>query len=121
MAQNLHRLRWATGSSVLIGGLRGRGLSSEGISAARFAGNALASRVEVPMEIMSNFGILPSMPENIRSRMLEVAVVQRGRHSWEWRLHTGDEVHVCGFEATRDAARFVAYGMFFSMLAGGWM
>jgi hypothetical protein len=30
-------------------------------------------------------------------------------------------VHVCGFEASRIAARFAAYDTMFAMLAGGWV
>ena len=60
------------------------------------------------------------MIETPPNRILEVTVVQRGPHSWEWRTHTGDRVHVYGNEKTRVAARLAAYDMYFTMLAGGW-
>jgi primosomal replication protein N len=60
------------------------------------------------------------MPENLRTRMIEMSVIQSGQRSWEWRLYTGKQVHVCGFEATRVAARFAAYDSLIAMLAGGW-
>ena len=60
------------------------------------------------------------MAEKSRPKLLEVSVVERGPGSWEWRTHTGDDVHVCGFEVSRLAARFAAYDAMFSMLAGGW-
>jgi hypothetical protein len=60
------------------------------------------------------------MAKNTATRLLEISIVRRGPHSWEWRAFAGNEVLVCGFEASRMAARFAAYDMVFTMLAGGW-
>jgi hypothetical protein len=59
------------------------------------------------------------MVEKSRTKILEVSVIERGPQSWEWRMHTGDDVHVCGFEISRMAARFSGYDAMFQMLAAG--
>lgn len=38
------------------------------------------------------------MAEKSRTKLLEVSVFERGPKSWEWRMHSGEDVHVCGFE-----------------------
>jgi len=63
---------------------------------------------------------IAKMAEKSRTKLLEVSVVERGPLSWEWRVHTGDDVLVCGFESSRLAARVAGYDTIFSMLAGGW-
>ena len=60
------------------------------------------------------------MAKKSRIRMLEISVFERGPNSWEWRTHTGDDVHVCGFETSRLAARFAVYDAMLQMLAAGW-
>jgi hypothetical protein len=57
--------------------------------------------------------------EKHRTKLLEVSVIERGAQSWEWRVHTGDNVHVCGFELSRMAARFSGYDAMFQILADG--
>jgi hypothetical protein len=59
------------------------------------------------------------MAEKYRTKLLEVSVIERGAHSWEWRVHTGEHVHVCGFEVSRMAARFSGYDAMFQILAAG--
>jgi hypothetical protein len=51
--------------------------------------------------------------------LLEVDVVQRGVASWEWKVYSGDNVHVCGFEQTGLAARFAGNDARFLILASG--
>jgi len=59
------------------------------------------------------------MDEKYRTKLLEVSVVERGPQSWEWRLNSGDDVCVCGFEISRMAAQFSGYDAMFQMLAAG--
>jgi hypothetical protein len=59
------------------------------------------------------------MAEKYRTKLLEVSVIERGPHSWEWRAHTGDDVYVCGFEVSRMAAHFSGYDAMFQILAAG--
>jgi hypothetical protein len=50
-----------------------------------------------------------------------MTVFQRGAQSWEWRVHTGDHVHVCGFEISQMAARYAGYSTLFQMLGSVWL
>jgi hypothetical protein len=59
------------------------------------------------------------MVETFSTALLEVDVVQRDVASWEWRVRSGDDVHVCGFEQTQLAARFAGNDARFLILASG--
>jgi hypothetical protein len=59
------------------------------------------------------------MAEMSHTRLLEVDVVQLDAASWEWRVYSGDDVHVCGFEQTLLAARFAGNDARFLILASG--
>jgi hypothetical protein len=59
------------------------------------------------------------MDEISHSPLLEVDVVQQDVASWEWRVYSGDDVHVCGFEKTKLAARFAGNDARFLILASG--
>jgi hypothetical protein len=54
--------------------------------------------------------------------LLEVAIVERSTSSWEWSIHFGTEVLICGFESTHTGARFAGYDALFQILssASGW-
>jgi hypothetical protein len=60
------------------------------------------------------------MHQNFRTNMLEVVVIERGALSWEWRVHSGSQIVVCGFATTRLAAGVAGHNALFMMLASGW-
>jgi hypothetical protein len=59
---------------------------------------------------------MDKMPQTL---LLEVDVVQVDISSWEWRVYSGDKVHVCGFAETQLAARFAGNDARFLIFASG--
>lgn len=54
-------------------------------------------------------------------RTLEVVVNERGPAFWEWKVNSGPELLLCGFESSRIAAQFAGNDTMFLLLASGWM
>jgi hypothetical protein len=59
------------------------------------------------------------MAQKSRTKLLEVAIVERSTSSWEWSIHLGTEVLIGGFESTHTGARFAGYDALFQILAAG--
>jgi hypothetical protein len=59
------------------------------------------------------------MAQKSRTKLLEVAIVERSTSSWEWSVHFGTEVLIGGFESTHTGARFAGYDALFQILASG--
>jgi hypothetical protein len=60
------------------------------------------------------------MAQKARTGLLEVTIVGRSAASWEWQVHSGPEILICGFESTRLAASFAGNDALFLILASGW-
>jgi hypothetical protein len=62
------------------------------------------------------------MAQKSRTKLLEVAIVERSASSWEWSVHFGTEVLISGFESTHTGARFAGNDALFQILASepGW-
>jgi hypothetical protein len=62
------------------------------------------------------------MAQKSRTKLLEVAIVERSTSSWEWSVHFGAEVLICGVESTHAGARFAGNDALFQILASapGW-
>lgn len=63
---------------------------------------------------------IPGMAQTASPKLLEVTVIGRNSHSWEWQVHAGNEIVVLGYENTRLGARFAGNDAMFLMLASGW-
>jgi hypothetical protein len=62
------------------------------------------------------------MAQKSQTKLLEVSIVERSESSWEWSVHFGAEVLICGTESTHTGARFAGYDALFLILASapGW-
>jgi hypothetical protein len=59
------------------------------------------------------------MAKNSNGKLLEVAVIERDRASWEWQVEHNGTILVCGFEKTKLEARFAGNDAMFLILASG--
>ena len=60
------------------------------------------------------------MAEKSRSTLLEVVIQEHDIASWEWRVCSGPDLLVCGYESSRVAASFAGHDRLFLILALGW-
>jgi len=75
---------------------------------------------EFRVENRSSAAHISQMTQDARTPLLEVVVMKRTPHSWEWQVRAGDEILVVGFESTLIAARFAGNDARFLSLAKGW-
>jgi hypothetical protein len=61
------------------------------------------------------------MTQKPPTKLLDVVVDERGPEFWEWRVYSGRNLLLSGFESSRLAARFAGNDTLFLLLASGWM
>ena len=59
------------------------------------------------------------MAEKSRTTLLEVVIQKHDIASWEWRVCSGPDVRVSGFESSRAAASFAGHDTLFLLLGVG--
>jgi hypothetical protein len=88
--------------------------------------NAIADRLRYKYDLSDWNGLGATlagsghrMAKNSNGKLLEVAVIERDRASWEWQVEHNGTILVCGFEKTKLEARFAGNDAMFLILASG--